>query len=188
MAKHCETFGLQELRTLNTGLMYFERGHEADGLFEAALAMQPRYDEYGFTYLGKDQSDEPLIAVAMGRQGHKLYNDDERLMRGLMDSSWLKINALSGTCAFETSGVVYEPAILHFNAGYWEYFHYKRERAKLRAVAQWPWLNERVITALFNGAWNVCYMLEILLRRLARRIVCGQKVSFNNWIPVSRYG
>ena len=82
---------------------------------------------------------------------------------------------------------VYEPEIVHFSAGYTDYFHYRRERARLRMAAQFPALPPPVVSGLVGCVWNAAYACEVFARRMDRRLLRGQRAPWNNWLPVSRY-
>ncbi|MDA0323700.1 MAG: hypothetical protein O2923_13455 [Verrucomicrobia bacterium] len=187
VASHCKVFDLEALPTLNAGLMYFEKCESCDRMLDEALAMVPDYDDRGLKRNRDLIADEPLLAIVMHRRGMPLFEDDQKLMASPMDCAWFKVESLTGTCSFETEGVLYSPAIVHFSAGYWDYFHYRRERAKMRMFVRCPFLGRELVTALINATWNSAYVIEILLRRFARRLLRGQQVSFRNWLPASRY-
>ena len=167
--------------------MYFERSEACDQLLADSLAMVPQYDQLGLKRNRDLVADEPLLAIVMDRMALPLYEDDQKFMASPMDCSWFKVESLLGTCSFETDGVLYSPAIVHFSAGYWDYFHYKRERAKMRLATRCPFLGRRFTTALVDLSWNTAYVLQIFLRRIARRILRGQQVEFGTWLPASRY-
>jgi len=187
VAEHCKVFGLEEFTTLNAGLMYFEKSDSCDRLLEDSLAMVPDYDRLGLKRNRDLIADEPLLAIVMDRMGLPLYEDGQKFMASPMDCSWFKVESLQGACSFETDGVLYSPAIVHFSAGYWDYFHYKRERAKIRLATRCPFLGRGFTTGLVNLSWNTAYVIQVFLRRIARRILRGQQVNFGTWLPASRY-
>jgi hypothetical protein len=189
VAKICTRFDVPHMPRLNGGVYYFDRSETAQRIFALSREMIPEFDnpDSGLERLQGAVPDEPLVSLSMARSGVPTFEDHKKLMCCPMDCDWLRIDTLAGRAEFGRDGCVFAPAILHFNAGYWDYFHYRREAVKLAAADRMPGISPRTLTLALNAMLNTAYVGEVVCRRLIRALLRGQRFQTGNWIPVSRY-
>ena len=172
----------------NGGMIWFKRGPVAAKTFADARAMIDKYDEYGFTKFRGWICDEPLIASAMAMNGIRGYADTGELFACPMDCKGsMSIDVLNGTCAFERDGITYRPSVIHFNAGYCTYFHYKRECAKIVIARRLPNSSHWIVSCIVNGIYNPAYMFVTVLRRIKRRVFDSIPFQWLPLMPLSPY-
>lgn len=185
VAQICKRFNVPSIPLFNGGVYYFKNDRVVKNIFATARKLRDQYAEIGMENFRGMLADEPLIAVAMALNRVEAVDDKGSGMRTPIGMTGpLKVDVLNEVCAFNKDGMIVEPAIMHFAGDFAEYFHYKRECAKLRVSHKFSFLNKRVVSFFVNLAYNTSYASYIFAKRIAKIILRRQKFDFSIGLPV----
>lgn len=127
-------FNLTRLPRFNGGCYYFRQSELTTKFFDTARDLLQQADTLRIgTYYGGGITDEPLFALA-------LAICDIPLVSAGIHGMWTPINSrgaihldvFKGDCHFIKEGVLVEPDVVHFSAGYREAYCYHREVWRLK--------------------------------------------------------
>lgn len=180
----CAAIGVSSITRANGGFLYFDRSPASDRVFNAARNALSRYDELGFRRIHGQTSDEPLWATVLAQMGMPIYRDDGMVSAIVMDcESPLKLDVLRGICRYSRDGRRFSPSVVHFAGGYWEYHHYRRERVKLNLAVKFPCCPRALLSFGINAVLNTCYAAAMIVRRIVRFVLRGQKPANRFLLP-----
>jgi hypothetical protein len=126
--------GLPFMAGFNGGLYYVRKGEEAARVFRKAREFSARYDTLGFTRWRGDQSDEPVLALALPACGVAPIAEDGRSMNdtwGLQGS--ITADVLTGKARFTTYDKPVQPLVVHY-CNHSNAYVYLREAFTLRLL------------------------------------------------------
>ncbi|MFT6442131.1 MAG: hypothetical protein ACJASM_001673 [Salibacteraceae bacterium] len=184
--------GADYMIMFNGGIYYFKKSNIASKVFQTAKELLLRYDDLGYYKERNRLADEPIMSTAMSMHGMNAFDDECSGMRTLIDiSSALKIDILKGECEFlEFNGTQrrkVNPAIIHFSGAHANWFHYKRETAKLTFSERLKWLPDSLISEVINALYNPPYTLFTICYRTIKFILGRERFKIFPLMPTLRY-
>lgn len=184
--------GIPYLIIHNGGVYYFRKGDYADKVFEKAKQLLSGYDTIGFYKLRGKTAHEPLMSSAMSFYHAEPIDDCNRGMRTFVDiSSELKIDVLHRQCTFyEFKGAnrrLVKPVIAHFSGSHADWFHYKRETAKMSLHTAFSKIPNKLTSQLVNYVYNPPYIFFIFVYRTIKAVLGREKFKLKPLMPALRY-
>ena len=167
IASRCKLAGVPWVPRFCGGIYFFKRGLVSTRVFELARDFEKRYDELGFVRLRGMPNEEPLIGLAMAKQGeHPIEEDGTIKAEPMYFTGRTELDVLMGRARlfnvpgrerpFPESRTPEEarPLIVHFNCAYAEQFPYTTEALRLRKVLRdgWPAILATVYAWLVSTA------------------------------------
>ncbi len=184
--------GTKYLLMHNGGVYYFKKSKKAYEVFRKAKNLLNEYEHLGFYKLRGKTAHEPLMSTAMSLNDMNAFDDQCRGMRTFVDiSSSLEINVLKGKCEFYefigTNRRKVNPIIIHFSGAHADWFHYKRETAKLAISEKFKWMPDGFISTVVNALYNPPYILFIFCYRMMKFLLRREKFKIFPLTPTLRY-
>lgn len=134
----CARAGASTIPKFSGGFLYFTRTNTTAATFADARAQADTYTESGYDRFNNGIADEPILSIALARQGIQAIPtmpDTAISLIGL--TSDIDLDVTTGRARFTKNHRPMNPAIVHFAADYsspyrWAGRHYRRQCRKLR--------------------------------------------------------
>jgi len=164
-------FDVTTIPKFNGGIYYFKKNEKAKKVFDDALALTDRYDEFEMPRFKNAEvkhaamGDEPLFSLAMVINQIKAVEDAERRsMFNLNGSSFLKMDVLNQTCFYLKNGKSTNPSLVHFGTDRTVQYHYKKEVIKMYLTTHFN-INRKAVS-LITFPYTALYVTGSFLYRL----------------------
>jgi hypothetical protein len=145
---------LGPLPKFNGGIYYWRSSATGKRVFSDAKNLSSLYPTLGFQPMhGRSGAvtDEPLISIALARQGLTVVPDAGTTMRTPLGiSGHLRIDVLRGRGSFIKEGQPVSPALIHFCGNWADSRAYRVEALKLKLARQLPIRSASVVGQAFG--------------------------------------
>ena len=121
---------------------FFKKNRIAARIFDTAIKLKAKYDEYGFIRLRGQENEEPLFAIAMALSNEKPYQGKLNIKCDAMFYQKLDANVLTGKIDLivrdQLLSSIYQnfdtktAFIIHFNADFSDSWQYRLETYRLK--------------------------------------------------------
>ena len=164
-------FEVTSIPKFNGGVYYFKKNEKAKKVFEDALALTERYDEFEMPRFSNDaiqktaKGDEPLISLSMIVNKETSTIDSEKNgMFHLNKSKYLKLDVLKRECEFYKNQKKVTPSIVHFGGDRTKQYHYQKEVFKMYLTTQFK-MNKSAVSFV-TIPYTAVYVTGAFLYRL----------------------
>lgn len=156
--KVIERWSIASLPTFVGSVYFFKKNQTAANIFDTAIRLKEKYDEYGFIRLRDQENEEPLFALAMALSNEQVYQGRLDIKCDAMFYQKLQTNVLNGQMNLvvmdQKTSSLYQnfdsktAFIVHFNADFSDSWQYRLETYRLRQSKNYHF-GKRLYAALF---------------------------------------
>lgn len=169
-----QNFGVDDLIRYNGGLYYLKKSDLTTKIFDKARAIGEKYDDYGFSRIGKWINEEGPLAIAMMLNHQQPIPDDGQFMTDLFtDGRPNVLNVLTGDIKLINPAppaakhrpwypAAYSPIILHFGGSSIKAYPYNAQvmLLKLNDMKLPVWVSSLLVTLFYNIPYKTYYWLR----------------------------
>gem|GEM_PF-307707 len=192
----CRIFNVSEIPRFNGGIYYIEKSTKATEIYDFARSLESQYDELGFSRHRGWCNEEPLMSIAIAKNGESAIIDDGTILSDLGSClETAKLDVISGKCLLTNPASPdpknkwwyqfheYSPAVIHFSGGAGSTYPYVREKFKLSLIFQNgvpTWLSQILSFLLFTIPFNVEKTIKNKIRPIYRVFFGYRKIKYSD--------